>query len=538
MSHFVFYPNSWWSANRFAIPITITDLRNDSQGRIRWVAALSIRRYNGSVRNLARKLNIPRTRSALSMHLKDRIGRSLFVAAAVGLGWGIRGDFGHLVGAMYPGAALAMAFAYASGQRSLFLWMPAIAGVSALGIGTGGEMSYGILHGYAQSDTLINYGYGFLTLFLQGSAWGTFGGALIGLILERQSLRTVDWLGYLGSILIGGWLTYFLVVIVLGFHINPPRNDTSIAFAGAAIAQLVWLATHDKPTGLRGAFFGYIGFGLGMSMGRLLGNLANDFQGVGMTINHWNVMEVSCGFIGGFIYANGMLGYRYPDPPDDEGMPLVSFYGILFTLGLLPLWHRVGRSTTAEKLADWTKSLKSYGYADPEGMAHTVLLLLNSVCVIGFVGVVFWLIIHSKRLQRFSALPVLWLSGTMLLYQNIHALYFFYPTNWSRVNMHGGLWLLFLSMVAYVILNRPHPAPSCEPISITEAEGSAVLTLDHERVPWGRWILATITTFALVIILAGVINGERTMKSAHTRWPLWSWNQGPFPGREAAPHRP
>ena len=88
---------------------------------------------------------------------------------------------------MYPGAALALALAYVSGQRSLFLWMPILAALSAIGIGSGGRMSYGILHGYAQSDTLINYAYGFLTLFLQGSAWGTFGGALIGLMLERQT---------------------------------------------------------------------------------------------------------------------------------------------------------------------------------------------------------------------------------------------------------------------------------------------------------------------------------------------------------------
>src|SRR5882757_905943 len=104
------------------------------------------------------------------MTLGDRLGRSLFVALAVGLGWGIRGDFGHLIGAMYPGAALALGMAFVSGQRSLFLWMPILAAVSGLAIGSGGMMSYGILHGYAQSDTLINYSYGFVTLFLQGSA--------------------------------------------------------------------------------------------------------------------------------------------------------------------------------------------------------------------------------------------------------------------------------------------------------------------------------------------------------------------------------
>ncbi len=121
------------------------------------------------------------------MGLTDRIGRSLFVALAVGLAWGIRGDFGHLVGAMYPGAVLAMAFAYVSGQRSLFLWMPVLAGVAAPAIGSGGLMSYAVLHGYAQSDTLVNYAYGFVTLFLQGSAWGTFGGCLIGLLLRAQA---------------------------------------------------------------------------------------------------------------------------------------------------------------------------------------------------------------------------------------------------------------------------------------------------------------------------------------------------------------
>ena len=242
------------------------------------------------------------------MSVADRIGRSLFVALAVGLAWGIRGDFGHLVGAMYPGAVLALAFAYVSGQRSLFLWMPVVASVSALAIGSGGTMSYGILHGYAQSDTLVNYGYGFLTLFLQGSAWGTFGGGLIGLLLERRPMRTGEWLGLIGSVLFAGWIVSFLIVDVLGFQINPPRNNGSIAFMGAAVGQMIWLACNNKPTGLRGAVLGYIGFGLGMAVGRLLGNLANVLQvDYGFTINHWNVMETSCGFIAGFIYCFGMV---------------------------------------------------------------------------------------------------------------------------------------------------------------------------------------------------------------------------------------
>ena len=81
------------------------------------------------------------------MSIPDKVGRSLFVALAVGLGWGIRGDFGHLVGAMYPGLRWRLGLAYVSGQRSLFLWMPILAALSAMAIGSGGTMSYALLHG-------------------------------------------------------------------------------------------------------------------------------------------------------------------------------------------------------------------------------------------------------------------------------------------------------------------------------------------------------------------------------------------------------
>jgi hypothetical protein len=457
------------------------------------------------------------------MSLADRLGRSLFVALAVGLGWGIRGDFGHLIGAMYPGAALALGFAFVSGQRSLFLWMPILAALSAMGIGSGGTMSYGILHGYAQSDTFINYAYGFLTLFLQGSAWGTFGGALVGLMLERKPLTTGEWLGLLGSVLFCGWIVSFLVVDVAGFQINPPRNNGSISYMGAALGQLLWLAFNRKPIGLRGALLGYLGFGLGMSAGRLLGNLANVLQGqYGFTINHWNVMEVSCGFIGGFLFSFGMLDRAYPEPPEEKNISLASAYGIAYVLGIIPLWHRLARIEPAKKLQEWAGSLKSYGYSDPEGLAATVLHLIDGVCVLGFVGAALWMAIHFRRRQSWSALPVLWLSLTMLLFQNLNALYFFYPPKPNAINMHNVFWVMFGLMALYAAAIRPRPATTPD----TEAE---------PRSPWAAWIAGTVVALGLVIALAGLVNGEKTMASANTRWPVWAWRDGPFPRDAARP---
>ena len=459
------------------------------------------------------------------MSIPDKMCRSLFVALAVGLGWGIRGDFGHLVGAMYPGAALALALAYVSGQRSLFLWMPIIAALSAIGIGSGGRMSYGILHGYAQSDTLINYGYGFLTLFLQGSAWGTFGGALIGLMLERKPMRNGEWLGLIGSTLFAGWVTSFLVVDVLGFHINPPRNDDSIGYMGAALGQLIWLACNNKPSGLRGAVLGYVGFGIGMAAGRLLGNFANvlTYQR-GLTINHWNVMETSCGFIGGFIYCFGMVDREHPEPPEKENIPLASFYGIVYVLGLIPLWHRLNRIQPVAKKAEWAKALEAYGYADPEKVANLMLWLIDGVCLLGFVGAVVWLVIHYGRRQRWAVLPAFWLSGTMLFYQNINALYFLYPVE-NKLHQHASRFLGHVHFDGRFCSDCPTAARrnACRGIGLKS----------EPRFPLVRWLAGTAAALVAVIFLAGYVNNDKTMATANTRWPVWSWSEGPFPGAAA-----
>ncbi len=459
------------------------------------------------------------------MTLVDRIVRSAFVALAVGLGWGIRGDFGHLVGAMFPGACLALGFAYVSRQKSLFLWMPILAAVSAIGIGSGGAMSYGILHGYAQSDTFINYAYGFLTLFLQGAAWGTFGGAMVGLVLEREPLRTSQWLSLVLTVLAGGWFTSFILVHWLGFDINPPRNNSSITFFGAALAQLVWLAWNKKWSGFRGGLLGYLGFGLGMSGGRLLGNIANVLQTTGLdfTINHWNVMETSCGLIGGFVFAFGMLKFSYPAPPERENVGWTSVLSITFVLGVIPLWHRLTRIRPDEKLAHWANELKGFGYEHPEQLAETVLWSLDAICVLGFVGATLWMLVYFRRWQPLAWLPVIWLSLTMLLFQNANALYFWYPHREKQLNMHTVFWVLFGLMAAYAVtspLLRPKP-------SAADSQAADV------PVPWPQWVAIAAACFVGIVLAAGFVNGEETMRSANTRWPVWSWSEGPFPGKAA-----
>ncbi len=236
-------------------------------------------------------------------------------------------------------------------------------------------------------------------------------------------------------------------------------------------------------------------------------------------------METSCGLIAGFIYCFGMVDRVYPEPPERENVPLVSVYGIIYALGIIPLWHRLNRLSSAATLREWAAALKSYGYSDPERLAQTLLWLVDAVCVLGFIGAAIWLVVHFQKRQRRAAFPVLWLSGTMLLFQNLTTRFLLYPARPGYINMHHVFWILFILMVVYVAAARPKPTAEFEQ---ADAEPASPLP------PLG-WLAAAIAGLGLVIYLAGHVNNDKTMATANTRWPVWAWPDGPFPGRSARP---
>lgn len=446
------------------------------------------------------------------MELWDRISRALFVAVAVGLAWGIRGDFGHMLGAMYPGAILLMALAYVSGQESLIRSMPVLAAASALGIGYGGNMSYGILHGYAQADTFNNYAYGFLALFLQGGAWGFYGGALVGMLLERNRAKWTDWAGGIAVMVLSSFLLWWVVFEAIGFDINPPRSNSALAHLGGAIGLLLWFLYRKLPVASRASLLGFVGFGLGMAGGRLIGNVFHNLEGH-FEINHWNTMEVSCGLIGGFIVAFGLLGMRFRDRATDRALTPWDGVASVFVLGMIPLLHLLTR-VKGEDRTGWGAKLAEFGSSwSVDGISGA----LQVVVLLGFIGAGVWIYGQATEKDRWGALPVLWLSLVMILFQNLRALYFFTPSRPGYVNMHSVFWLLFLAMVAYVAWREYQEGHTDECDSDEES--------DH--VPWKAWGATALVGFVLVVLGAGLVNGPTTMKNACTRWPIWEWNQKP-----------
>ncbi|MCR4317578.1 MAG: hypothetical protein NUW37_14660 [Planctomycetes bacterium] len=437
--------------------------------------------------------------------LRDRILAAAFVGCAVGLGWGIRGDFGHWLGAAYPGACLGLAFAYVSGQKAFFRWMPILGALTGIFISTGGEMSYGMLHGYAKNTEFWNYTYGFGTLFLQGGAWGTFGGCALGLLMQKERPPVAMWFYGICVACTSGLLAMYVIVDGLGFHMNPGRSDSVVGYAFGVIALMIWLKVRGYKLGLRGAILGFIAFGLGMSLGRLLGNWSYHLS---FETNHWNIMEISCGLIGGFVFTFGMLGVKAEAPLEDRGFRKATRFGAAYVMAIIPVAHFLLRIVIEGKQNRWAETPHLLQYKNPEGIATATFVSMVLICLLAIAGTFIWLYHHKKEQSRFAWFPVMFFSLLMLVFQNLSSLHFFESHRENFFDTHGAFWILYALMAAYVIYRQ-----FLARRELVESEEI------FARFDWRKWTAFAVLAFILIVALAGLINNEDTAKSSRTRFP-------------------
>ena len=215
------------------------------------------------------------------------------------LGWGLRGFIGGgPLGAMIPGAMVMASICHAHPRRCQLM----LTAFAAIGVGFGGEMTYGQTVGFiVRAET---FWWGFLGLALKGAIWGALAGAVITLGLRpRPGLVTAASAVMLAATAAGWKLINEPKRIYFSNPADKPREEiwAGLLFAAIALAAfLAWRGLGQTAVRLAAACFvgGWIGFGFGGAI-----------QGAGRiflpqwNLHWWKYMEFFFGFCFGWALA-------------------------------------------------------------------------------------------------------------------------------------------------------------------------------------------------------------------------------------------
>ena len=120
----------------------------------------------------------------------------LFTALAGGMGWGIRGQYGHETGAMLAGLLVALVLVYLFGYHLSSLSAARAVAQATVAIGFGGSMTYGQTLGLTQDAPLIGniaaLRWGLLGTFIKGSIWIGYFGLFLGLGLGGKKYTMIE----------------------------------------------------------------------------------------------------------------------------------------------------------------------------------------------------------------------------------------------------------------------------------------------------------------------------------------------------------
>lgn len=232
------------------------------------------------------------------------------------IGWALRGSIGGgPLGAMIPGALWAMAVAHQRGwnaRRSAML-----VGLSALGIGLGGQMTYGQTIGLLREvDTRW---WGLTGLTLKGGIWGLLGGTIISLAWVMPKRAVTIALLLLGATQ-AGWM--FINEPKLIYFSHPFIKPRPEIWAGLMLSALVVLLYLRSALAWRLALFGFVGGAIGFGGGSFF-NLVpvKGFPG-------WKAMEWTFGLVMGLT-----MWFAVPKEAPEEG-PKPGRWNVLS----YPLW--------------------------------------------------------------------------------------------------------------------------------------------------------------------------------------------------------
>ncbi len=267
----------------------------------------------------------------------------LLSAMAGGMGWGIRGQYGHETGAMIAGLLVSLVLVLRLCPRAAALPAARAVAIATIGISFGGSMTYaqtvGLTHDAPLIGNVAALRWGLLGLALKGGIWIGLFGALFGMALSGKRYRPLEWsllLLVLVFVLFAG-VTLFnepfdpdqkiLPRLYFSDHWDwepdfdlEPRRERWGGLL-AVLAGLVIYAGGVRRDSLAVclAGWGFLGGALGFPLGQCIqaGHAwypewfqKGWFAELEPLINWWNMMETAFGAIFGAVFAVGVCLHR------------------------------------------------------------------------------------------------------------------------------------------------------------------------------------------------------------------------------------
>jgi len=479
---------------------------------------------------------------------------ALLGGLSLSLGWGIRGNFGHEIGAAIPGALAAMAVVLVSGRAD---WLPRIAYFAmfgALGWAFGGSMSYMHVVSYTHSKHSGTVLYGFANLFVIGFLWAAMGGAgtslpailssenlnlffvplvaiFIGWVIQNAVVRLLsrvqamqrhqsrlywydtDWLNVLVAtvatlivvlirgrfdfatsfilhLTIGWYVAFLLLVNVLKLRMTPPRGDNWSGCVGLVAGVLVFCWRYS----MGGIAFVTLatGFigGIGFALGQLL-KLMN--IRTGLNTNWHSVMEQTQGFFHGIGLAVAMafLASRAPVIDTAPLSPWTLVFAISFVLvALTYLNHRKATDAWVEQVKSLPK--KFYGIHVSTRQSSIPAVGWFELFYIAIGAAIVWLLVVDLK-QPLAFMPATWLGKGQLLY--LIFMWWAVVFNFERALVGFAPQRIITEGV--ITLN----AVICTVLLALGTQAVSMREVTSQAMPYTGWVLNTVIVGLIAMIL-------------------------------------
>lgn len=255
----------------------------------------------------------------------------VFAALAGGMGWGIRGQYGHETGAMIAGVLVCGTLVFLFAERLDARTAIRAMALGAVAMGIGGSMTYGQTVGWCHNRDVIGdwsaFRWGMLGLGIKGGLWIGFSGLFLGMGLGGRRYRP----GELALLLVAMVALHYLGVFLLNspfaldgsalpaIYFSGPSNPRPECWGGyllALMGGLAYVSLRRKDALARNlCLWGLLGGGVGFPLGESLQayhawNPEVFEQGIWTNLdpfmNWWNMMEITFGATMGAALGLGL----------------------------------------------------------------------------------------------------------------------------------------------------------------------------------------------------------------------------------------